>query len=508
MTKIFISYKSEERSLPKALEDDLRAAGYDSVWWDVELVGGPAFRTQILEKLNAARAVIVIWTPRSVQSEFVLDEADHAKRDGKLIPVRVSELDTRDIPLGHRQAQTILLSDRARIIGALAALGVAPSQYAAPVSATPGNSTDERLWAEVRRENSFEGYLFYMRKFPVGAHAGEADDAIWQICVTPGDNAGYRRYLEALPDGRHSAVAEFRLDRAYNVMVEQYRREGRIEVAAPILNNPHGRWFLPGAGKTESFKDHEHGPEMVVVPKGKFMMGSTDKEIAALTKEYGDYFKDEGPQHRVTIPAPFAIGRYAVTFAEWDAFVAAGGGSHRPEDEGWGRGDRPVINVSWDDIQAYLEWLRQMTGKDYRLPSEAEWEYAARAGTTTPFWWGSSISTQQANYDGNYTFGGGSVGEWRQKTVPVKSFDPNPWGLYQVHGNVWEWCADPWHKDYKGAPGDGSVWGHEGDDSLRVHRGGSWYLNPRFLRSADRFRFIPVIRSYNIGFRLARTLNP
>jgi formylglycine-generating enzyme required for sulfatase activity len=211
----------------------------------------------------------------------------------------------------------------------------------------------------------------------------------------------------------------------------------------------------------------------------------------------------------VTIPAPFAIGRYAVTFAEWDAFVAAGGGSYRPEDKGWGRGDRPVINVSWDDIQAYLEWLRQMTGKDYRLPSEAEWEYAARAGTVTPFWWGSSISTQQANYDGNRTFGGGKTGEYRQKTLPVKSFDPNPWGLYQVHGNVLEWCADGWHDSYAAKPEDlkanGGPW-IGGGSGARVLRGGSWLYDPQYLRSANRSRNDPGLRFNFLGFRVARTL--
>ena len=126
--------------------------------------------------------------------------------------------------------------------------------------------------------------------------------------------------------------------------------------------------------------------------------------------------------------------------------------------EGWGRGKRPVINVNWDDAKAYVAWLSRKTGKTYRLLSEAEREYVTRAGTTTPFWWGSSISTSQANYDGNYTYGSGSKGEYRQKTMPVDSFQPNPWGLYQVHGNVWEWTEDCWNDSYNGAPTDGSAW--------------------------------------------------
>jgi formylglycine-generating enzyme required for sulfatase activity len=267
------------------------------------------------------------------------------------------------------------------------------------------------------------------------------------------------------------------------------------------------------AGHVEWFKDHEAAPEMVVMPAGKFLMGSTPSEIAALTKEFpndADWWKEEGPQHEVTIAQPFAVGRYAVTFAEWDACVADGGcNGYQPRDEGWGRGKLPVINVNWDDAKAYAAWLSRKTGKTYRLLSEAEREYATRAGTTTAFWWGPSISTSQANYDGNYTFAGGARGEYRKKTIPVDSFAPNPWGLYNVHGNVWEWVEDCWHDSYQGARSDGSPWTTACTDaSWRVVRGGSWYSLPQFLRAASCVRNSSVIRYGLIGFRLARTLNP
>ena len=156
-----------------------------------------------------------------------------------------------------------------------------------------------------------------------------------------------------------------------------------------------------------------------------------------------------------------------MTFDEWDACVADGGcNGYQPSDEGWGRGRRPVINVSWDDAKAYVAWLSNKTGKTYRLLSEAEREYVTRAGTTTPFWWGSSISTSQANYDGTNTYGSGVKGEFRHETLPVDSFQPNPWGLYQVHGNVWEWVEDCYHESYAGAPSDGSAWTFE--DCSRV----------------------------------------
>jgi formylglycine-generating enzyme required for sulfatase activity len=256
-----------------------------------------------------------------------------------------------------------------------------------------------------------------------------------------------------------------------------------------------------GSGKTESFKDCPLCPEMVVVPAGSFTMGSPKNEEGRSN--------NEDPQHKVTIRAAFAVGRFAVTFAEWDACVAAGGCMHKPEDVGWGRGKRPVINVSWDDTKAYVEWLSKTTGKTYRLLSEAEREYVTRAGTTTPFWLGSTISPSQGNYDGNYTYGGGAKGEYRHKTMPVDSFEPNPWRLYQVHGNVWEWVEDCWHANYQGAPADGSAWVTScTEGSRRVLRGGSWYDYPQFLRAANRLGYTTGYRLFYSGFRLARALSP
>jgi formylglycine-generating enzyme required for sulfatase activity len=163
-----------------------------------------------------------------------------------------------------------------------------------------------------------------------------------------------------------------------------------------------------------------------------------------------------------------------------------------------------VINVSWDDIQSYVQWLSGKTGKNYRLLSEAEWEYAARAGTTTPFHTGSRITTDQANFDGNYTYNGSSKGQYRKRTVAVGSFSANRFGLHDMHGNVWEWVGDCWNGNYDGAPTNSSVW-NSGDCSRRVLRGGSWYFKPRNMRSAIRYRLTTGKRIDIIGFRIART---
>lgn len=304
---------------------------------------------------------------------------------------------------------------------------------------------------------------------------------------------------------------------------ERYRSEGRIKVPAPIIQGAPDGWFLPGNGKAEWFKDHEHGPEMVVVPAGAFVMGSPESEPERESWQQGV----ESPQHKVTIAKPVAVGRHAVTRGQFAAFVRATGqkmdggvwvleGDDVVEDPkvswrspGFSQDDRhPVVCVDWWDALAYVAWLSQLTGATYRLLSEAEREYVARANTTTTFWWGSTISPTQANYDGTAEpyKGGGAKGEWRKATVPVGSFAANPWGLFNVHGNVLEWCEDVWHDTYDGAPSDGSVWLVGDDTSLRVIRGGSWSSNPRDLRSALRNGCPPGIRYDFIGFRVARTL--
>ena len=232
---------------------------------------------------------------------------------------------------------------------------------------------------------------------------------------------------------------------------------------------------------------------MVVVPAGRFRMGCLSDDGC---------FDDEKPVREVVI-ASFALSKHEVTFAQWDACVSGGGcGSHRPDDEDWGRADRPVVNVSWEDAQSYVSWLSRETGEAYRLPTEAEWEYAARAGTTTKYSWGNEIGVNRANCYGD------NCGDQWKNTAPVGSFPANAWGLHDMHGNVWEWVQDCWNGSYAGAPVDGSAW-MSGDCSRRVVRGGSWVsLNPRFLRAANRYRFTTGDRIIISGFRVARTLTP
>jgi formylglycine-generating enzyme required for sulfatase activity len=217
----------------------------------------------------------------------------------------------------------------------------------------------------------------------------------------------------------------------------------------------------------------------------------------------GEGFADERPQHRQAIARDFELGKYAVTFEEYESFCAATG-REVPGDKNWGKGRRPVINVSWEDAHDYCDWLSAVTGERYRLPSEAEWEYACRAGTETAYSFGDSISKSQARFsEGDL----GSAG----KTVEVGSFLPNGFGLYDMHGNVWEWCADAWNEDYSGKPAhlkrSGDPW-TTGSSSWRVLRGGSWYDVPRLRRSANRGRYYALYRDDDCGFRVARTITP
>lgn len=241
----------------------------------------------------------------------------------------------------------------------------------------------------------------------------------------------------------------------------------------------------PGTRTGDTFRDCSDCPEMVVVPAGSFTMGSAS--------EY------ENPTHRVTIGKSFAIGRREVTFDEWDRCVDAGGCKNRPSDRDWGRGDRPAINVSWLDAKAFTTWLSQKTGKTYRLPSEAEWEYAARAGTDSTYWWGGDLGTRQANCAECKT------GE-AQRTMPAGSFKANPFGLFDTSGNVAEWVEDCWNDNYRGAPTNGSAW-LAGQCSLRVLRGGAFDSTARYLRSASRFRYDSDVRYSANGFRVVRELD-
>jgi len=258
-----------------------------------------------------------------------------------------------------------------------------------------------------------------------------------------------------------------------------------IEVSGYVLSEGRERALKP----KDTFKECAGCPEMVVVPAGEFMMGWPETE-----KGPSD---NEGPQHKVMISTPFAVARFELTFGEWDACVAHGDCPNDILASGSRRARQPVINVGWDDAQRYVAWLSKITGKPYRLLSEAEWEYAARAGTTTRY----SFGDDEAELDKYAWYSGNS----NNRVHPVGQKAPNAFGIFDMHGNVWEWVEDCYHDDYEGAPLDGGAW-TTGSCDARVVRGGSWGSDPQYLRSAKRLRNTTANRINYLGFRVGRAL--
>jgi len=246
----------------------------------------------------------------------------------------------------------------------------------------------------------------------------------------------------------------------------------------------------------DSFKECEFCPEMVVIPKGSFIMGTPADEPYRL--------KGEDPQHTVNISKPIAVGRFSITFDEWDACLADGGcGGNKGDDGGYGRGRMPAAGIDFEAAKSYLAWLSRKVGRSYRLPSESEREYFTRAGTTTPFWFGKTISSQNANYNASNNYPGGPYGEASKGPKPVDSYLPNKFGLYQVIGNVEEWTEDCYNKRYnEDTPSDGSPW-LEGDCTRRILRGGGWMGMALVQRSGSRNAF--PVGTLN-SFRVVRTL--
>ncbi|MDP3280168.1 MAG: SUMF1/EgtB/PvdO family nonheme iron enzyme [Nitrosomonas sp.] len=342
MSDIFLGYSSSNSAIAERLVQRFQQEGWQ-VFIDRQTLVGRKWHKEIERELHAARAVVVLWSAASRDSDFVLEEAEYAKRKDILFPAFIERV---EYPYGFGRIQT-------------------------------------------------------------------ADLMGWDHQM---EHAGLVQLLTALRGHLNVAGTE------------------PLHSAAPIQPV-----LKPGQTFRDPLKSGGEGPLLTVIPAGRFLMGSPQDEPGRS--------EGESPQHEVIIAQPFALGVYAVTFAEYDRFCAATG-RKAPADYDWGRENRPVIDVSWHDAQAYCGWLNEQTGQSYRLLSEAEWEYACRAGTQTPFYTGKTINSDQANFNKKHG-----------RTLLVGSFAPNAFGLYDMHGNVWEWTQDCWHENYRGAPNDGSACG-------------------------------------------------
>ena len=332
---------------------------------------------------------------------------------------------------------------------------------------------------------------FFFRYAEISARLGQYDEALEYVTeyltLTGQDGEYYREALELFNDAeaeQAAAEAARRRFEAAAAAVAEAEAQRRDESAR--LNAVHAERLAAGA-----FRDCDDCPEMLPIPAGMFQMGC----VSGRGCEYAEL-----PVRTVTIVRPFALSKHEVTFEEYDRF-ARDTDRDRPRDAGWGRGRRPVIYVSWHDAQEYAAWLSSQTGADYRLPSEAEWEYAARAGSTTAYSWGNEIGSNRANCDG-------CGSRWdNEMTAPVGSFAANAWGLHDMLGNIEEFVEDCWHDNYTGAPEDGSAWTAGGDCSRRVLRGGRWFNTPSGVRAAWRLSGNAEGRGFLSGFRVARTLD-
>jgi formylglycine-generating enzyme required for sulfatase activity len=355
------------------------------------------------------------------------------------------------------------------------------------ISADVYAATNNKQLPEVSLSLIGEFYLHGRPEYATASVPPPAPDpaaVAWETIKKTKDAQLVKDYLAQFSDGIFAAMARSRLR-----SLTEKKVAGVFPVPPKLIIDK----VKPG----EELQDCDQCPKMVTVPAGSFSMGSVSSQSGRN--------KNESPQHQKTIARPFAVSKFEISFDEWEACLLEGGcNGYKPKDNNWGRGRRPVIHVSWDDAKSYVQWLNQKTGKLYRLLSEAEWEYAARGGTTGAFATGSGITPRQANFDGSMISGNRTEASYRGKTVEVGSFAPNPYGLHDMHGNVMEWVEDCWNPDHAGAAADGSPRG--GDCSRRVLKGGAWYYEAAYLRSAARQSYPPNTRLNVIGFRVARTL--
>ena len=569
MADIFISYKREDRARIAPLARALEASGY-TVWWDLELIAGQKWSKKIKAELDAAKCVIVVWSNASVApdrtyvSEWVENEADDAHGRGILVPAL---LDPGRIAWTHQKVQFASLvgweGDTAH--PGLVELLEGVTQYAGP-RARP-EELELAAWNAAESTETAQAFRDFLDAHPgsrfadiARSRAAELDEAAsWQALGQAPTVGALAAFLRRYPTGRFADEAEARI-RALEAaptgskpIAPPRQRDQSQQRNTPSSTMPAGRprWAAPvamaaialggllawspwssppavdggsappalttpvepemrEAGAPSSGQQSPPAtvraiePEMVRVPAGTFVMGSPPGEASR--------DPDEGPQQTITVAA-FEIGKYEVTFDEWDACVAGGGcNGYRPNDEGWGRGRRPVINVSWDDAKSYVSWLSGRTGKQYRLPTEAEWEYAARAGTTGRFAneAGEAALCQVANHADMST---GFF--WRnrlcndgvgQKTAVVGRYEANKFGVFDMHGNVSERIEDCYRDNLSGQTA--AAFHTTGSCSYRVTRGGSWQSVLPNLHSAARDYGPPAGRGRSVGFRLARTASP
>lgn len=504
--RIFISYSRKDMAFAEQLEAALKTRGFEPLIdrqdpitlqdWSKGIAPFEDWWKRIEILIGKADTIVFVLSPDAIDSKVALREIDYAvSLNKRFAPIVCRKVDDAAVPQALQRLNYIFFDDASRFDASADHLAAAleidldwirrHSEYgeAAQRWATAGRPGPHGL---LLRSPMLEEAERWIASRPQSAPM-PTSETIAFVAQSRRAAVSRRRRGIALA----SAVALMMLAGLVAWWQQDWLKT-RLYVLknVKVLTTAQENALKPG----QSFSECTGCPEMMVLPRGSFMMGSPD----------GQGEKNEHPQHNVTIAQPLAVSKFVVTFAQWDVCAAQGGCIAHVLDNGWGRGSQPVVNVSWNEAKEYVAWLSLVTGRIYRLLSEAEFEYAARAGTTTAYPWGDDVKpggVAMAKCNGC------SNEPDANQTAPVGSFPPNGFGLYDMAGNVWEWTEDCWHTSYNGAPTDGMSW--SGDDwecTDRTMRGGSWFNLPHFIRTATRKGFIPASRDNGIGFRVARTL--
>ena len=514
-TKVFISYSRKDMAFADRLEAALKARGFEVLIDRQEIYAFEDWWKRVEALIGGADTVVFVLSPDAVKSEVALKEVSFAASLHKrFAPIVCRRVEDNAVPEALRRLNFIFFDDTAQFDESADKLNEALQTDIGWIRRHTEFGEAARRWAEAGRPTGMllrppllDQAEAWLTLRPRGAPAPTGGTEDFVVASRRAELAIRRRSrmvnvtLYAMLVGIIVGLVGW-INQAF--IAEQWNwwtvmRPYMLRDFRPYVLKPEQESALqPGEAFKECAADC---PEMIVIPAGKFMMGSPASHgsggdpVLAARALYGN----EQPLHEVTLARSLAISKYDVTFANWDACAAVGGCAHIT-DNGMGRGSKPLVNVTWKQAQHYVGWLAKLTGRPYRLLSEAEWEYAARAGTTTAYYWGEEIGKGNAN-----CIGCDSAWDGRE-TSPVGSFKPNPFGLYDMAGNVWQWEEDCYQNNYIGAPTDGSP-RLTGDCEFRVLRGGSWSHPPDTLRSAFRDKNSTDKLSDRVGFRVARTLN-
>lgn len=511
-TRAFISYSRQDVAFVDRLEAALTVRGFEVLIDRQEIYAFEDWWKRIEALVGRADTVVFVLSPDAVKSDVALKEVAHAASLNKrFAPIVCRRTEDAAVPETLRRLNFIFFDEPQQFEASADRLAAALCTDIGWVRQHTEYGEAERRWSAAGRPRglllhspTLEVAEYWIGSRPLGAPEPTKEIRDFLAASRQGARSSQRlrRIAQGSIFGLMVAVILGLLGWINQVSIADEwrwwtltRPYAEVQVWPHVLTAAQEQALKPGQSFKECAKDC---PEMVVVPSGSFMMGAPAAESQAV------WYKTQIPQHSVTIAKAFAVSKYELTFADWEACELGGGCNAYEPSPDWGRGQQPVISVSWSDAQAYATWLSEVTGKTYRLLSEAEYEYATRAGTTTVYPWGNDLEVNGRAMANCSACGSQWDGE---KTAPAGSFPPNKFGLYDMVGNVWEWTEDCVHPNYNGAPTDGSAWlkDNGGYCFSRVVRGGSWTSSPDFLRSTARDGDSVGSQLNVIGFRVART---